>query len=277
MGVRSMATYIETKDCKIFIDPGVNLAEKRYGLPPHPLEISEKERVWKEIVRYAEKAEIIIITHYHYDHYNPFQDLFIFENKYVFLKHPTRKINQSQMNRARQFLEKIKKISAEIYYADNREFFIEETRILFSPPVPHGKSSNLGYVLEVLIEEEAEKFLFTSDVQGPILNEHLHFIIRNKPSLIFLDGPVTYLLGQTFSHDDLDKSIENIKRILNETPVRKVIIDHHLLRDIRWRQLILKDISHEEKEYILTAADFSGKPIKLLEANRRRLWEEYPE
>ena len=36
MGTRSMATYVETKDVKIFIDPGVALGPSRYGLPPHP-------------------------------------------------------------------------------------------------------------------------------------------------------------------------------------------------------------------------------------------------
>ena len=34
LGVRSMATYVETKDCKIVIDPSAALGPKRYGLPP---------------------------------------------------------------------------------------------------------------------------------------------------------------------------------------------------------------------------------------------------
>ena len=39
LGVRSMATYIETKDCKILIDPSAALGPKRYGLPPHQKEL----------------------------------------------------------------------------------------------------------------------------------------------------------------------------------------------------------------------------------------------
>ena len=40
LGVRSMATYVETKDCKILIDPSAALGPKRYGLSPH-----QKERI----------------------------------------------------------------------------------------------------------------------------------------------------------------------------------------------------------------------------------------
>ena len=39
LGVRSMATYVETKDCKILIDPSAALGPKRYGLPPSEQEI----------------------------------------------------------------------------------------------------------------------------------------------------------------------------------------------------------------------------------------------
>ena len=35
-GVRSMATFVETDDLKVLIDPGVALAPVRYGLEPHP-------------------------------------------------------------------------------------------------------------------------------------------------------------------------------------------------------------------------------------------------
>ena len=41
LGVRSMATYVETKDCKILIDPSAALGPKRYGLPPHQKELEE--------------------------------------------------------------------------------------------------------------------------------------------------------------------------------------------------------------------------------------------
>ena len=103
MGTRSMATFVETKDCKILIDPGVALGPRRYGLPPHPLEIEKLEEDWRNIVKYADKAQVMIVTHYHYDHHNP-EYPEIYADKVVYLKHPTEKINYSQKKRAKYFL-----------------------------------------------------------------------------------------------------------------------------------------------------------------------------
>ncbi|MCJ7571679.1 MAG: hypothetical protein MUO82_07360 [Candidatus Thermoplasmatota archaeon] len=38
LGVRSMAIYVETEDCKILIDPSAALGPSRYGLPPRYLQ-----------------------------------------------------------------------------------------------------------------------------------------------------------------------------------------------------------------------------------------------
>jgi len=97
MGTRSMATFIETKDCGILIDPGVALGPSRYGLPPHPLEMEKLEEDWSNIVKYSEKAQVMIVTHYHYDHHNP-EYPEIYEGKNVYLKHPTSPI-ESVINR----------------------------------------------------------------------------------------------------------------------------------------------------------------------------------
>ena len=49
LGVRSLATYVETRDVKILIDPSAALGPSRYGLPPHPHEISALEKTKKTI------------------------------------------------------------------------------------------------------------------------------------------------------------------------------------------------------------------------------------
>ncbi|MEM0457888.1 MAG: MBL fold metallo-hydrolase, partial [Sulfolobales archaeon] len=69
LGVRSMSTFIETRDALIHIDPGVSLAPRRYGLPPHEIELKRLDESSKEIYEMARDAEILIITHYHYDHH----------------------------------------------------------------------------------------------------------------------------------------------------------------------------------------------------------------
>ncbi|MHA1615969.1 MAG: MBL fold metallo-hydrolase [Candidatus Njordarchaeales archaeon] len=278
LGVRSMATYIKTIDAKILIDPGANLAPKRFGLPPHPVEIEKLKEVWKEITRYAEKADILIITHYHFDHYNPEHNIEIYESKIVFLKHPTMKINESQMRRASAFINKIKDLAEIIEFADNREFFFNETRILFSAPVPHGIDTKLGYVLEIVIEDErGEKFLFTSDTQGFPTDKHREFVLKTRPHIIFADGPPTYLLGSRYEKTQLKQALEGFLEILTRYPVKKLIIDHHFLRDLNWYEYLVREEGFQKyfaEKVITTAAEFSKQKPNLLEARRKILWQE---
>ena len=71
LGVRSMATYVETQDCKILIDPSVALGPKRYELPPAEQEIMALEKTKNKIARTAKQCTylpyhtIIMITTTH--------------------------------------------------------------------------------------------------------------------------------------------------------------------------------------------------------------------
>ena len=103
MGTRSMATLVETKDIKLIVDPGVALAPERFGLPPHPIEIMRKEEHWKAIVNAAKDADILIVTHYHFDHHMP-DSAEIFKGKIAMLKDPIEHINKSQTARSAKFL-----------------------------------------------------------------------------------------------------------------------------------------------------------------------------
>lgn len=64
-GVRSMATFVETDGLKVLVDPAVALGPRRYGLPPHPVEICRMKETWDEIRRYAALSDLLVITHYH--------------------------------------------------------------------------------------------------------------------------------------------------------------------------------------------------------------------
>lgn len=120
LGTRSMSTYVSTKDVKILIDPGVSLAPIRYGLQPHSLELQRLAKHWNEIVKYAKQSDILIITHYHYDHHNPQENLEIYKNKIVLIKHPIEKINYSQKGRASYFLQQIKDLPKRLEYSDGK-------------------------------------------------------------------------------------------------------------------------------------------------------------
>ncbi|RMF90598.1 MAG: hypothetical protein D6733_03380, partial [Methanobacteriota archaeon] len=237
MGTRSMATFVETGDVRVLIDPSVALGPSRYRLPPHPLEQEKMEEDWERIVESAEKAELLVITHYHYDHHNP-SDPEIFRDKKVFLKHPAVKINKSQRMRAKYFLEGIRDLPETLEYSDGQRFSFGETVLRFSPPVFHGTDSRLGYVTEVSIREGDDCFLFTSDVEGPNTTEQARFILKEDPTVLYLDGPLSYMLGYRYSQACLGTAIENMIRIIRETRVERFIIDHHFLRDLMWRERI---------------------------------------
>jgi len=77
-------------------------------------------------------------------------------------------INRSQKKRAALILSRLKGLADEIKYADGRSFEFGGAEIRFSKPVPHGMTATRGYVIEVSVKAD-ETFLFTSDVQGPVL------------------------------------------------------------------------------------------------------------
>ncbi len=270
LGTRSMATYLESENIGILIDPAVALSPSRFNLPPHPLELERKENQLNLIREKAKDTLIIIITHYHYDHHNP-DEISLYENKILLIKDPENFINESQKIRAHYFLEKIKGVPKRIEIADNKEWLLGNIKIKFSLPVTHGPKEYLGYVIQILITNENESFIFTSDVQGIVNDEQINFILENNPTILYADGPMTYMLNYRYKKEDLEISLNNIKRIINETDVKTIILDHHLTRDENFKDY-LKEILNQNKTKILTAAEYLGKENELLEAKRRELY-----
>ncbi|WP_456473967.1 hypothetical protein [Candidatus Pyrohabitans sp.] len=277
MGTRSMATCVETSEVRVLIDPGVALGPRRYGLPPHPLEYQKLEEDWERIKSSAKRSDVLVVTHYHYDHHSP-EEPEIYENKLVLLKHPTQKINLSQKRRASYFLEKLGELPESIEYCDGRSYTFGETELVFSKPVYHGTNPRLGYVTEVGVRDGGECFLFSSDVEGPSIEEQAEFILRQNPSTVYIDGPMSYMLGYRYAQKSLDASIANLVRILEETRVETLVLDHHLLRDLEWRQKLSRvfEVAERLKKRVVSAAQFAGKEELMLEARRKVLYEKFP-
>ncbi len=272
MGVRSMATFVKTKDVSIFIDPAVSLAPSRYGLPPHEIEVERMNEKWKEIKGFVEKSDVVVITHYHYDHHNP-NEIEIFDGKKLLVKHPKEKINRSQMKRAAFFLDQLKSVDVEIDYCDGKSYEFGNVSVVISEPVYHGANDRLGYVVEVYVES-GDGFLFSSDVEGPIHDHQLEFMLEKGANIVFIDGPMTYMLGYRFSQKSLESSVENLIRIIEKTNVEKLVLDHHLTRDLRWRERMkpVFDKGEEAGVAVLSAAEFAGVSEDLLEARRDQLY-----
>jgi len=280
IGVRSMASAIYTDDISIFIDPAVSLAPWRFSLRPHPRELQQLEFVASEIYEAAKDVDIIILTHYHYDHHDPGKHvpIDIYKGKTVILKDPQNNINVSQRIRASRFIRLIKDKAKKIIIGDGREFTCGRTRILLSKPVPHGIDARLGYVTEVLIDNGEYRIIHTSDVEGPVTNDAVNFILRNKPNLIIVDGPPTYLVGQHFTEEIINKSVSNMAKIISYLNNVVVVADHHLLRDLTYRKFFdeVMRYSANTKARLMCAAEFMGIEPLLLEARRKELYNVKP-
>ena len=272
-GVRSMATYVESDDLKVVIDPAAALGPRRYGMAPQPLELRRVQEIWADIKKHAAKSDILVVTHYHYDHHDP-EESEVFRDKTVYLKDPKKNINKSQQVRASYFLSKLDGLTESTVIADGKEFQHGSTVIKFSPPVFHGTNSRLGYVLEVSISCCDEKLVYTSDVEGASIEEQAAFIIEENPDLLILDGPMTYMLGYRYSSESLKRSIENINRIVRETSVRDIILDHHFMRDLNYKEHIgeVYEYATENGVRVLNAAEYVGRATEMLEARRKELY-----
>jgi len=276
-GVRSMATFIETSSVRLLIDPSAALAPVRYGLKPHPVEWQRLEESWSKIIDLAASAEIIILTHYHYDHHST-RHIELFKNKRLLIKDPSLNINRSQMWRAAYFLQSVQGLPKQIKPADGRRLRVGETTISFSPAVSHGVDAKLGYVVEVNVKSGGESVLFTSDVQGPVREEQVKFILENAPQTLIVDGPPTYLLGGSFKEDDLqlaNQLLSRVMRSLVSSGLHTVILDHHLLRDLNYRERVkpVYGAGEELGVRLFTAAEFIGREVNMLEARRQELYQ----
>jgi predicted metallo-beta-lactamase superfamily hydrolase len=285
-----MCTYVETSDIKILLDGGVSLCPIRNRLPPHPQEFRAIIEARTKIAECAKKAELVTISHYHYDHVTPsFEDWLcnwtqpditarqVYEGKTVLAKNPREQINYSQRERGWLFQQTSGKYVSKLEYADAKTFIFGDTKLVFSKPVPHGPdNSELGWVLMTTVECEDERFLFSPDVQGPMSIFTLEKVRDEAPQLLMIGGPPLYLVDFKISEKQAETALDHLSQIVEAVPT--VIIEHHILRDENWRQKTTKvfDAANKSGHLVQTAAEFLGRKNTLLESSRKKLFEEDP-
>jgi predicted metallo-beta-lactamase superfamily hydrolase len=286
LGVRSMCTLVETPDIKILLDAGISLCPYRFNLPPHPVEFQTIDRLRKTIAETADKADIVTISHYHFDHHTPsFEDWVvnwtaenetarqIYQDKTVLAKNPKENINASQRQRAWMFEKTGAKHAKTLEAADGKTFVFGNTFLEFSPAVAHGsENSMLGYVVMVKVSFEDERFMFAPDVQGPMATSTLELILSAKPGVLMVGGPPFYLGGFRVEWSQLDLAVANLKQIVEAVPV--TIIEHHALRDEFWKKkpAAIAETAKKFEHRMVSAADFLGEKENFLEYHRKQLF-----
>ena len=333
MGAKSSCTYVKTPDVKIVIDPGISIMHDSFPAKPSD-KIMWLETGKNKIINVCRDADIIIISHYHYDHF--LSDLLdIYKDKIIFAKNPNEFINDSQRSRAKDFfndidkyfnlglsdqceclpkektypnpledfpiamnknfktyskrreellkkgklwfdkrasnwnsykqINEVKSDNLKILFPDGKSFDFGETKIRFSSPLFHGiEFARVGWIFATIIEYGDEKIMHTSDVCGPVIEDYADYIIRENPTVLILDGPMTYMFGYLINKINLNRTIENAVRIVKEIDAEIIIYDHHLTRENRFRERTKKvwETANKLNKLVLTASEYyKKKPV----------------
>ena len=284
LGVRSMCTFVETPDVKLLIDAGVALGP-RFRTLPHPREYQARDECRSRIRTFAAKADAIVVSHYHNDHHTPnYTETVwvgssseeaeqIYKDKLVFVKDIRNSINFNQRKRGWMFQRFIKRAGGKCEVADGKSFEFGSTKITLSQPVPHGEdNSEMGWVLMTGVRCGEEMFLHASDVQGPMSKETLRLIIKDKPSILMLGGPPTYLKGVRVQDSSIERGIMNAAKIAKVVPT--LILEHHILRSEDWKAEAgpVFEAANEAENRVFTAAEYLRQPVLILEARRQALY-----
>ncbi len=343
LGAKSSCVLIRTPDVRILVDPGAASMQPSYPLPG-----PEKERLklkaYRAIEEAAGKADVVVITHYHYDHHVrfdfPVRADVIYGSKLVLAKDPNRYINKSQWERARllyaQMCERLggerleeflarpgearypdpmsalplasardfgdyqarreellergrrwfEKLARELWsskpwvpelelgrtsvrFVDGSEVEFGRTIVRFPGPLFHGvEFARVGWVISLVVERGDAKLVYTSDLQGPVIEDYADWLVREDPDVLILDGPPTYLLGYMMNKINLQRAVENIKHVVEATRTDPIILDHHLLREPRYAERLadVYEVAKRVGKRVLTVAEWFGRRPLVLEA-----------
>jgi predicted metallo-beta-lactamase superfamily hydrolase len=265
LGVRSMATYVEAGGLRLLIDPGATLAPRRYGLGPAQEEEEALARARLRIEAYAIRATHVAVSHFHADH--ALADPVLYVGRQVWAMDPRRIIDRDQAAQAREFWRAIG-AHCHLSAAEGHEAEIDGATLRFSPPLPHGlDGSEFGHVVALTVVDDGMRFVHASDLQGPASPVATAYLQRERPDLVYLSGPPTYLQGQV-GYDVVQRGIDNLMRLVGETGCR-VIMDHHAVREPRFRDRLAQVFATGR---VVTAAEYVGRRDECLEARRAALW-----
>ncbi|MEA1968642.1 MAG: hypothetical protein U9N77_10550 [Thermodesulfobacteriota bacterium] len=272
LGVRGLCCIVHTLHHHILIDPGVALGYKRAGLLPHPIQVRAGERVRSNIIKKLKIATDVVISHLHGDHI-PFANA----NSYQLSLEPVKEL----LKKPCLWIKGIDRETAHI--ADRRRQLLmalnrdagpcegqDHGVLRFSKPMDHGLCHTpMGTVMMTRIEDEHDVFVHASDIQL-LSDEPIDQILKWQPTILLVSGPPVY---RQISNDQIENARKRVKILAGNIPV--CILDHHLLRSMSGVQL-LDEMKKDTKGRVLCAADFMGRQRLFLEADRSKLYDDFP-
>jgi predicted metallo-beta-lactamase superfamily hydrolase len=286
LGVRSFCTLVKTPDISVVLDPSAALA-MRERLEPHPIEYQTLIRSLERIFAESRKADVLSISHYHYDHVRPgFTDFRynlssreelqrMFDGKVILAKDNRDDINPSQRRRGFYFEKDVKPTSEQIYWSDGGAFEFGATKVDCSKPLSHGPpDTKLGYVVATSIKHEGHSVTFAPDLQGPVVQEDLAYILSTSPDILLVGGPPIYL--KKFEEQHRESAFLSLTKLVTQVPL--VVVDHHLMRSKEWPNWLrpIKETAESAGSQIVSVAESLEIENRCLESMRAFLYSEYP-
>ena len=124
-----------------------------------------------------------------------------------------------------------------LIFPEGKELKKGKTKVKFTEPLFHGiEYSRVGWVFSTIIKRGKEKLIHSSDLNGPIIEDYADWIIKENPTFLILDGPMTYMLGYTLNLINFRRVLENVKNIIEKVDFKVMIWDHHLPREPKFRK-----------------------------------------
>ncbi len=262
LGVRSMATLVDTGSVRVLVDPGAALAPLRYGLPPTAAERQAYEDAVSCIIGTLCQVDAVVVTRYQDEHMNLLP--YVLSSAAVYLKQPS---DAAERLRARDLLQRLERTGRNFDLVSGRTVNWRDVSLTFSPPFPEA-SSGSGTVMAVAVRSGDRCFVHGSDAQGPLSPAAVNWILQQSPEVVYVSGAATYRMG----HQDAPVTAAGLKTCrahlaaLLRVSGCRVILDHLLFRDPAGRRWF-----HDlfEAGVVQSAAGYLGLPDRLLEVQRR--------
>ncbi|MCK5838175.1 MAG: hypothetical protein KAH09_12995, partial [Desulfobacula sp.] len=241
------------------------------GQAPHPVQVAVDEVIREKIIQVWGLSTDIVFSHFHGDHIpltdaNPYQ---LDADRVVDLN-PGVKI----WTKASEFLStKERKRSAalkERLDACWQEGAPGIDPLRFSVPVPHGEKTERSESVMMTRIEDDTVFVHTSDIQ--LLDDNtVDLVLEWQPDILLAGGPPLYL--EQLTSKLRNRAWQNALRLAGSVDI--LILDHHLMRSLEGLQWIDR-LSSKSGRQVLCAADFMRTRRRLLEAERKKLYDEIP-
>jgi predicted metallo-beta-lactamase superfamily hydrolase len=258
---------VEAGSLAILIDPGATLAPSRYNLPPSDAEWEALRRANDRISAYARRANTVFVSHYHDDHFR--SDPVTYAGRRVIAKDPSRMVAGLQAKRAAALWRAVAPV-ARLESGDSTQSRDDGIEVRISPPLPHGlEGTTMGYLIALTVIDTAERqrFVFASDVQGPLSPVAAAYLAQERPTLLYLSGPPSYIEHE-IGTGTIDRGVDHLLRLIDRTECR-VVMDHHAVRDPNYETRLAR---LWDTGRVVTAARFVGEPELALERHRNRAW-----